>query len=60
MIHEAFPAAHSMCPLLCNELQSALDAVDDAPTPQAKAHALIRLHAISAQVKAQKCHCTPQ
>jgi len=60
MIQEAFPAAHSMCPLLCKELQNAVEAVDNAPTPQAKGHALVRLHAISAQVRAQNCHCAPQ
>jgi hypothetical protein len=60
MIQDAFPAAHSMCPLLCIELQNAVDALSDAPTPQAKAHALVRLHAIAAQVKAHNCHCTPQ
>lgn len=60
MIQEAFPAPHSMCPLLCSELQNAVDAVDAAPTPQAKARALLVLHAISAQVRAHNCHCTPQ
>jgi hypothetical protein len=60
MVHEAFPALHSMCPILCTEFENASDAVDNAPTPQAKAHALVRLRAISAQLRALHCQCTPQ
>jgi len=60
MVQDAFPAGQSMCPSLCDELLKAQDALDMASTPEAKGHALLRLHAISVQVKAQHCQCHPQ
>ena len=60
MVHEMFPELRSMCPVLCKEFQNALDAVSDAPNPEAKGRALVRLHAASAEIKKLHCHCTPQ
>lgn len=60
MVQDAFPATLSKCSSLCDELLDALDAVDNALTPQAKGRALVRLHAISAQIKVQHCQCHPQ
>jgi hypothetical protein len=60
MVQDVFPATHSRCPSLCDELLNALDAVDNAQTPQAKGRALVRLHAISAQIRVQHCQCHPQ
>ena len=60
MVQDAFPATQSQCPSLCDELLNALDAVDNASTPQEKGRALVRLHAISVQIRVHHCQCHPQ
>ena len=60
LVNEAFPTPNAMCPGLCSEQEDLWNALQDPGLSQKeKAQILIRLKAISAQIRTLKCHCPP-
>ncbi|MCU1315111.1 MAG: hypothetical protein JWN63_433 [Candidatus Acidoferrum typicum] len=61
LVAEAFPTPYSLCPGLCTEFEDLANLLDDPViSANEKALILIKLHAVSAQIKRLHCRCTPQ
>jgi hypothetical protein len=62
LVAEAFPAVDSRCTVLCAEFRNLEDTLQDPDldlTPEERHKLLIRVHAISVQIRQLHCRCPP-